>query len=93
MGIFAYDKEVIPYLDSGIEFDKGIYVAKIDKTGPAKETDLRIGDIITKIDNEQINKMSELRQYIYKKKPNDKVTIAVLRGNKQIEMVLTLGKR
>ncbi len=93
LGIFAYDKEVIPYLDSGIEFDKGIYVAKIDKTGPARDLDLKIGDIITKIDNQNINKMSELRQYIYTKKPNDKVTIVVLRGNRQIEMELTLGKR
>lgn len=93
LGIFAYDKEVIPYLDSGIEFDRGIYVAQIDKSGPARGTDLRTGDIITKIDNQQINKMSELRQYIYTKKPEDRVTLTIFRGSRQMQMELTLGKR
>ena len=29
LGIFAYDKNVVPYLDSSIEFNSGIYVAQI----------------------------------------------------------------
>lgn len=93
LGIFAYDKEVIPYLDNGINFEKGIYVAQIDKTGPAKTGELKIGDIITKIDEETINKMSELRRYIYTKKPKDKIKLTILRNNKQMQIELTLGKR
>ena len=38
LGIFAYDQSVVPYLDNGIEFDDGIYIAQIDMTGPAKNT-------------------------------------------------------
>lgn len=30
IGIFAYDKQVIPYLDSSAKLDRGIYVAKLD---------------------------------------------------------------
>lgn len=93
LGIFAYDKEVIPYLDNGINFEKGIYVAQIDKTGPAKTGELKIGDIITKIDEETINKMSELRRYIYTKKPKDKIKLTILRNSKQMQIELTLGKR
>ena len=47
IGIFAYDKEVIPYLDSSIEFENGIYVAEISLDGPAKNSGLKVGDIIT----------------------------------------------
>ena len=93
LGIFAYDKEVIPYLDDAIEFDKGIYIAQVDLTGPAKNTELKVGDIITKIDNETVNKMSELREYIYTKKTNDKVTLTIMRNNKQITVEITLGKK
>lgn len=93
IGIFAYDKEVIPYLDSSIEFDNGIYVAEIALDGPAKNSGLKVGDIITKIDNNEINKMSELRNYIYTKSPRDTVTLTVLKNKKISEIQIKLGQR
>lgn len=93
IGIFAYDKEVIPYLDSSIEFENGVYVVDISLDGPAKNSGLNVGDIITKIDNNEINKMSELRNYIYKKSPGDTVTLTVLRNKKTSEIQIKLGKR
>lgn len=95
LGIYAYDKEVIPYLKtiSNIKFDKGIYVVQINKNGPSDNTELKEGDIITSIDDKEINTMNELRQYIYSKKPNEEITLKVVRGkiNKQIKVIL--GKR
>lgn len=93
LGIFAYDKNVIPYLDSDISFTSGIYIAQIALDGPCSKTVLRVGDIITKIDGYQVNKMSELRQYIYTKEPNTEVTLTFLRNNKESNMKVTLGKR
>lgn len=93
IGIFAYDKEVIPYLDSSIEFDNGIYVAEIALDGPAKNSGLKVGDIITKIDNNEINKMSELRNYIYTKSPGDTVTLTVLKNKQTREIQIKLGQR
>ena len=93
IGIFAYDKEVIPYLDSSIEFENGIYVANIAVDGPARNSGLKIGDIITKIDNQEINKMSELRNYIYQKLPKDTVTLTILRNKKTTDITIKLGQR
>lgn len=93
IGIFAYDKEVIPYLDSSIEFDNGIYVVDISADGPAKNSGLKVGDIITKIDNNEINRMSELRNYIYTKSPGDTVTLTILRNKKTSEIQIKLGQR
>ena len=93
LGIFAYDKSVIPYLDSNIEFDTGIYVAQILESGPTKNTGLKIGDIITKIDNISINKMSELRNYIYTKKVGDEVELSVLRNKREYNIKIKLGKK
>ena len=73
MGVYAYDREVIPYLDENISFSKGIYVAQIIKNGPAANTELRDGDIITSIDGNELETMNDLREYIYSKKPNDVV--------------------
>lgn len=94
IGIFAFDKEVIPYLSSlAATFDKGIYVAQITQNEPASKTDLKEGDIINTIDGIELNTMNELREYIYTKKPGDTVKLGVNRGkiNKNIDIVL--GKR
>ena len=89
IGIFAYDKNVIPYLDSSIDFNSGIYVAQILADGPSYNSGLRTGDIITKIDGIEINKMTKLREYLYSKRPGDKVVLNVEDGeSKVIEVVL-----
>ncbi len=93
LGIFAYDQEVIPYLENGVNFEKGIYIAQIDLQGPARNSGIKIGDIIMQIDSQTINKMSELREYIYTKKPNDKVMLTILRNNKQMQIEIKLGEK
>ena len=42
--------------------------------------ELQKGDIITSIDNKQINNMIELRKYIYSKSPGDTISINISRG-------------
>lgn len=95
IGIYAYDKEVIPYLNSNyrINFDKGIYVAQITKNGPADNTELKEGDVVISIDNVNLNTMNDLRQYIYTKKPNDEVILKIIRGKINKEIKIILGKK
>ncbi|MCI8759604.1 MAG: PDZ domain-containing protein [Clostridia bacterium] len=95
IGIYAYDKEVIPYLNnhSNVNFEKGIYVAQITKNGPSDNTELKEGDVITNIDNLSLNTMNDLRQYIYTKKPNDEVTLKITRGKINKEIKIKLGKK
>ena len=91
LGIYVYDKEVIPYLDTNIiTFIKGIYVAQINKNGPAYNTELKEGDIINTVDNKEINTMNDLREYIYTKKVGDIVELNITRGkiNKIIKITL-----
>ena len=94
IGIYAYDKEVIPYLDSSSNnFNKGIYVAQITKNGAADNTDLKEGDIITSIDGVELNTMNGLREYIYTKKPGEEVTLKIVRGKINREIKIILGKK
>ena len=93
LGIFAYDKNVIPYLDSSIDFNSGIYVAQILADGPSYNSGLKTGDIITKIDETAINKMSELRAYIYTKNVGDEVNLTILRNNREKVINIKLGRR
>ena len=93
LGIFAYDKNVIPYLNEEIEVKNGIYVGQISLDSPVSKTSLKIGDVITKIDELELSKMCDLRSYIYTKKPGEEVTLTVLRNNKEQAIKVTLGKK
>lgn len=94
IGIYGYDKEVIPYLtSSNLNFTEGIYVAKITLNGPASNTELREGDIITSFDGIEINTMNDLKEYIYTKKPNEEIKLKVNRGKINKEISITLGKK
>lgn len=75
---------------NNINLNKGIYVADILKRGAADNTELKVGDIITKIDNVELNTMNDLRKHIYSKKPGEEVTLDVVRGkiNKQVQIKL-----
>ena len=93
LGIYGYDKEVIPYLDSNLEIESGVYVASIQVDGPLFNKEIIIGDIITKIDDIQINKMNDLKKYIYTKSPKDKVNLQIKRGNTEFQVQVTLGQK
>ena len=79
IGIYAYDKDVIPYLDTNVKFEKGIYVAQITPKGAADGSELEEKDIIVSIDDKELNTMNDLREYIYTKKPGDQVTLKIIR--------------
>lgn len=93
IGLFAYDKEVIPYLNINLNFEAGIYIAQVKKNSPAYNSGLKEGDIITKIDGIELNKMSELRSYIYTKNVGDIVNLTISRNNKSLEVSVKLGRK
>lgn len=93
IGIYGYDKEVIPYLEKNLDITSGVYIASILADGPLFNKDIRIGDIITKIDDVEINKMNDLRKYIYSKNPKDKVKLTIKRNKTEKILEVSLGQK
>ena len=91
LGIYGYDKEVIPYLDSDLEIESGVYVAAIQTDGPLFNKEVQIGDIITHIDGKEINKMNDLKSYIYTKKPEENIELTIERNRIVFKTRVKLG--
>lgn len=94
--MYGFDREVIPYLDTDINFNGekgGIYIAKVVTDGPLYLSAVKAGDILLKIDNIDVNKITALRRYIYTKKPEDVVNLTILRNNKEINVTVTLKEK
>ena len=93
LGVYAYDKEVVPYMVNTPNFSSGIYVVHISEYSPAISTGLQVGDIITSIDGHSVNNMIELKEYVYSKLPGDTVSIDVSRGYISRTFDVTLSKK
>ena len=96
LGMYGFDREVIPYLDADINFNGekgGIYIAKVVTDGPLYRASVKAGDILLKIDGIDVNKITTLRSYIYTKKPEDVVNLTILRNNKETNVTVTLKER
>ena len=93
LGVFAFDKKVLGYMDTNLAFSEGIYVAVVNKNSAAEEAEIRIGDIILSIDGNKLERMCDLRCYIYSKKPGDKIKLKIKRNYREIEVEATLKRK
>ena len=93
LGVFAFDKKVLGYMDTNLAFSEGIYVAVVNKNSAAEEAGIRIGDIILSIDGNKLERMCDLRCYIYSKKPGDKIKLKIKRNYREIEVESTLKRK
>lgn len=96
LGMYGLDREVIPYLDTEINFNGekgGIYIANVTLDGPLYKSAIKAGDILLKIDDIDVNKITALRRYIYTKKPDDTVDLTILRNNREINVNVILSEK
>ena len=97
LGVFAYDKNVVPYINqelgSNMTLQDGIYVVEVIKNSPADKYGLQKGDILLEIDGKRLDKMSKLRTYIYEKEIGDEVNIKYVRNNKEYVATIKLAKK
>lgn len=93
LGIFAYDKNVIPYLDNNLELNQGIYVVQVNTNSAAELYGIKEKDILLEVDGIALEKMCDLRCYIYTKKPGDKIIFKILRNRREMQIEVELQKK
>ncbi len=71
----------------------GIYVASVAEGGAASEAGIRKGDIILTVDGVKVKDSAIFLEQIGKRRPGDKVTLGLRRGDKELEVVATLQNR
>lgn len=63
--------------------DQGIYIIEVIADSPAHESGLIAGDVLLKIDNEEVNSMNELRNLLLHYKPGEAVKLTILRNDSE----------
>lgn len=77
-------------LDENVKEFKGVIVGKIERAGAAVSAGLQEGDIITKINNIEINSESAFEEELAYRYPGDKINVTYLRNNKPNTVAITL---
>jgi len=76
----------------GISQTQGFYINKVTQNSGAQKAGLTKGDIIVKLDNQNISTFADLSGYINTKRPNDVVQVTYMRDGKSKVVPVTLSK-
>ncbi|MBI3099401.1 MAG: PDZ domain-containing protein [Planctomycetes bacterium] len=76
-----------------LEEGQGVVVQEVVKDAPAARAGLESGDIILRIDGQQIGSPQELMMIIQSSRPGDKATLSVLRKKETREVEVTYARR
>ncbi|MFZ0956184.1 MAG: Do family serine endopeptidase [Candidatus Sulfotelmatobacter sp.] len=68
----------------------GAVVTEVEADSPGAKAGLKIGDVITKIDDQKVTDAGELQATVAQKGPGAKVTLEVLRDGKSMTIPVTL---
>ena len=81
---------------SGIEISdditSGVIVIEPENNGPAFDAGILKGDVITKIGEYKVKNIAELRYYLYKYEPSEKIKVNIIRNGKEICLEIVLGE-
>ena len=69
----------------------GVVVYDVESDGPAEKASIKIGDVIVKIGDYDVKNVAQLRYYLFKYNPLDKIKIDIMRGSEKITLDITLG--
>ncbi|THD68071.1 PDZ domain-containing protein [Robertkochia marina] len=79
-------------VSEGIDETEGVYIDEIIEDSGADQAGLQSGDIIKSIDGIKVSKFADLTGYLRSKRPNDRVSLSILRNSNEITVPVTLLK-
>ncbi|QWE10695.1 Do family serine endopeptidase [Polynucleobacter sp. es-EL-1] len=71
----------------------GVLIAGVLEGGPADRGGIKPGDVLIKINGQDIHDVRQLLNQVAQQKPGDEITIDILRKSKKFSQVVKVGKR
>jgi S1-C subfamily serine protease len=77
----------------GLPPTAGAIVTHVDPGTPAAQVGIRVGDVITKVNDQQIDQQHPLQSVLVKFRPAERVRLTMIRGGAAQTVEVTLGAR
>lgn len=92
MGITPMDSEMLGYYKTDIEIQKGIYLYDVMHNTPAERAGLRKGDVITHMNDIEVNTLVKFKYIVFSKDPGDTVTVRYVRNGMEYTADIELAE-
>ncbi len=91
LGVSMVDASVEAYAKQfGISPMNGVLIAAIENGSPSQKAGIKVGDVITKMGDEEVTSVASLRYQLYKYKSGDVVSVTYVRQGTTYKTTLTL---
>ncbi|MCQ4924653.1 trypsin-like peptidase domain-containing protein [Tissierella carlieri] len=80
------------YFGIDLRVDSGVVIVEVLPNSPASDANLKTLDIITKVDDEKIETMTQLRKVLYKYRIGDKANLTIIRDGQEMKTEITFTK-
>jgi serine protease Do len=92
LGASLIDEDTAKRFGIGLDLRGGLFVARLVQDGPAYRGGIRPNDIILKFNGKSVKSVADLRDYLNQCKVGDTVPVTILRGDEQIDKMVTLSE-
>ena len=92
LGVEGGELNALASKELGVPETQGFYINKVTKQSGAEKAGLAKGDIIIKLDSQNVSTFADLSGYINTKRPNDKVEVTFIRDGKNKILPVILSK-
>ena len=93
LGVSIRDVNAGLAAEENLSVKRGVYVAEVNDNSAAKEAGIKKGDVITKVNGENVNTSSELQAKIGVKRPGETVILTVVRNGEERSFSVTLKNK
>lgn len=85
------NKDLASYF--GVKEDEGALILEVEEDSPAEKAGLKSGDVIIKIDDEEIADPDQIQEIISELEEDDEIKIEIMRQNRKQTIDVTLEER
>jgi Do/DeqQ family serine protease len=90
LGVSIRDMNTELAKETGLNVTQGVYIEGVTEEGAAKAAGLKKGDVILKVDDRNVNSVSQLQEAVTRHKPGEKVNVVIVRDGKEKNMKIAL---
>jgi serine protease DegS len=72
----------------GIQQSTGVYVTKITPDSAAEKVGIRVGDVLLKLDDVDVNQPTDIVDYMRKKKFGSRLIVTIMRYNEEKKLII-----
>jgi len=93
LGVYMGDLSANLKEEMGFDVDKGVFVYNVYDKSPAMDGDLQPGDLIVSINGMELESSNDLQHAIANREPGEKISMQIIRENRNYDLNITLGLR